>query len=57
MSDHNHTVNPLLLPASAAQQIIIELIRAGKINNSDEVNDSFTKIHEHFKRINNVKSI
>ncbi|EDT1795006.1 TPA: hypothetical protein H2U89_000314 [Salmonella enterica] len=57
MSDHNHTVNPLRLPASAAQQIIIELIRAGKINNSDEVNDSFTKIHEHFKRINNVKSI
>lgn len=57
MSDHNHTVNPLLLPTSAAQQIIIELIRAGKINNADEVNDSFTKIHEHFKRINNVKSI
>lgn len=55
MSDHNNTVNPQLLPASAAQQIIIELIRAGKINNIDEVNDSFTKIHEHFKQINKVK--
>ncbi|MCC7586173.1 hypothetical protein FUU19_22095 [Serratia sp. Lou2A] len=35
--------------AEAAQEIVIELIRAGKIHNSAQAKDSFTELLNHYR--------
>lgn len=56
MSD---AINPSSSPSAAAQQIIVELIRAGKVSNHDaaatakEINELYAKLVEGYKTTNN----
>ncbi|MEH5098939.1 hypothetical protein PO486_13725 [Atlantibacter hermannii] len=42
-------LNPLLYPEIAAQEVLIELIRAGKIINSDSATFAFTALMDHYR--------
>lgn len=42
-------VNPLLKPEIAAQEVLIELIRAGKIANSNGATNAFTVLMDHYR--------
>ena len=57
MSD---TLNPLLNPERAAQEVLIEMIRAGKISTAVGIANTFTAVMDHYraelKRVQNENS-
>lgn len=42
-------INPLLNPEIAAQEVLIELIRAGKISSANGATNAFTALMDHYR--------
>lgn len=42
-------INPLVRPASAAQQVVLEVVRAGKLYDKTQLSELFTHMLNHYR--------
>lgn len=53
----SETVNPLANPEQAAHEVILELIRAGRIKNTGHVAETFTSLMNYYNtELNRIRS-